>query len=539
MKKGLLAIIAALTIGSAAMAQFTTSTGSDEFIDLGAKSSRTFTRQWVNIGTPFVATDVYGNTVKLQDFLDSGKFVVIDYSCTWCGPCWNLHISGMLEQINALPDFQVIWVECESSNTTQQIFGPRGGSGYASQTQGDWTHNANGDSIPYPIIDDDANRTCLRTCAQLYAGSVPTLMLVTPYGQYVNLSGYFSYQQVAQSITNIRSIANSAPRPGSAPQCKIDGPASGLTGFPVAMNALVNTVDPVTISWTFVGGTPASDTGYNVSTTFNANGPHRVILTVSNANGTDHDTLVVITRTIPANVISYTFGSTYSTGIGNNTSAKRYWAVSFPPEYLTNFPQVHHVEYYVNAQYPASYTAKVYSGSATAPQTELGSTTLNVTSAMGNGYKSFDFSSPIAVDASKTLWIVMSATSTFPVSACAYSGNPNSNWISSDGNTWQHINELMSSGTNYSWMLNVYSSVNGLGEVLRSEDVQLFPNPAADNVTIMADGFRYVDVIDMNGTTVMTVNDAKTINLGNLSSGVYVFRVVTDNGVAMRKVVKK
>ena len=34
-------------------------------------------------------------------------------------------------------------------------------------------------------------------------------------------------------------------------------------------------------------------------------------------------------------------------------------------------------------------------------------------------------------------------------------------------------------------------------------------------------------------------NYLKTINIENLSSGVYVFRVVTDNGVAMRKVVKK
>ncbi|MBR4198285.1 MAG: PKD domain-containing protein [Bacteroidales bacterium] len=332
MKKTLLTLIAAIAIGSVAMAQFNTFTVENAIPDLSAKSSRTFTRQWVNIGTPFVATDVYGNTVRLQDYLDSGKFVVIDYSCTWCGPCWNLHTSGMLEQIDALQDFQVIWVECESSNTTQQIFGPRGGSGYASQTQGDWTHNANGDSITYPIIDDDANRSCLRTCAQLYTGSVPTLMLITPYGQYINLSGYFSYQQVSQSISNIRSIANSAPRPGSAPQCKIDGGStSTITGYPASLKALVNTVDPVSISWTFDGGTPATDTGYNVTTRFGSNGTHRVILTVTNATGTDHDTINITSRSLPANAISYSFGSSYVTGIGGSTAAQRYWAVSFPP----------------------------------------------------------------------------------------------------------------------------------------------------------------------------------------------------------------
>ena len=537
MKKGLLAIIAALAIGTAAMAQFTTSAGGDEFIDLSAKSSRTFTRQWYNIGTPFVATDVYGNTVRLQDFLDSGKFVVIDYSCTWCGPCWNLHTSGMLEQINALQDFQVIWVEIESSNTTQQIFGPRGGSGYASSTQGDWTHMPNGDSVAYPIIDDDANRSCLSTCARLYTGSVPTLMLITPYGQFINLSGYFSYQQVSQSINNIRSIANSAPRPGNPPQCKIDGGSAAITGMPVTLKALVNTVDPVTISWTFSGGNPSTATGDSVTTTFGNDGTHRVYLTVSNANGDDHDTLVVISRSLPANVISYSYGASYGTNIGSSQSAARHWAVSFPPEYLANFPQVHHVEYYVNSQYSATYTMKVYSGSATAPQTELGSTSMNVTSSMGNGYKSFNLSNPVTVDATKTLWIVMSATATYPISACSFSGNSNSNWISSDGTTWKHLPDV-SNGLNYSWMINVYSSPNGIS-LASDNEVNVFPNPATDNVTIMADGVRYVDVIDMNGTTVMKVNDAKNINIENLSSGVYVFRVVTDNGVAMRKVVKK
>lgn len=536
MKKTLLAIAAAFALCSTAMAQFTSAQEDSGIPDLSAKSSRTYTRQWEHIGTPFTMNDVYGNQVSLQSYLDSGKFVIIDYSCTWCGPCWNLHISGLLEQLDTFAQFQVIWVESESSNTTAQIFGPAGGSGYASLTRGDWTHNANGDSITYPIIDDDANSTCLRTCAALYQGSVPTLMLVTPDGLYTNLVGYFSYQQVAQSITNIRSIANSAPKTGDAPVCKISASSTAITGFPVSLKAVYNTVDPVTsVNWTIQGGTPSTATGENVTTSFANNGPHKVIVEVTNANGSDYDTVTIISGSIPANALSYVYGKTKTSDVGSSTSGARTWAVSFPPEFLTNFPQLHHVETYVNSDYTGTYTMKAYSGTSTAPQTELCSVPVNVTAAMANALVSFTPSTPVTIDQTKTLWIVMSATGTYPMAACAYTGYENSDWIL-NGTSWYHLRDV--SSLDCSWLINAFSSANGIS-LASDDDVRLFPNPATDNVSIMANGVRYVDVIDMSGNTVMKVNDAKTINIENLSSGVYMFRIVTDNGVAMRKVVKK
>ena len=536
MKKTLFALIAAIAISSVAMAQFTTATVENAIPDLSAKSSRTYTREWPHIGTPFTMNDIYGNSVSLQSYLDSGKFVVIDYSCTWCGPCWNLHISGMLEQINALPNFQVIWVESESTNSTSQIFGTSGGSGRSGSTQGNWTRAANGDSITYPIIDDDANSTCLRTCAALYQGSVPTLMLVTPDGLYTNLVGYFSYQQVATSVNNVRAIANNAPTQSSVPQCKISPIGVATTGSPVNLRVLYNTASPITnITWTIADGTPSTATGENVVTTFNTNGTHRVIVQVSNANGSDYDTISITSRTLPANVLSYTYGGSNSGNVGSNSSGSRTWAVSFPPELLSNFPQLHHVETWINgSSFPASYKMTAYSGTATEPQTQIGEITVNVTSSMGNGYVSFTPATPITVDQTKTLWIVMNATSTRPIAACAYTGNPNSDWLLNN-NAWQHGTEL---NLNCSWLINAFSSANGIS-LASDNEVRIFPNPATDNVSIMAYGVRYVDVIDMSGNTVMKVNDAKTINLGNLSSGVYMFRIVTDNGVAMKKVVKK
>lgn len=57
--------------------------------------------QWAQIGTPFTTYDFrdtqHQYPISLQAWLDSGYCVVVDYSCTWCNPCWNLHNAGILD----------------------------------------------------------------------------------------------------------------------------------------------------------------------------------------------------------------------------------------------------------------------------------------------------------------------------------------------------------------------------------------------------------------------------------------------------------
>lgn len=57
--------------------------------------------QWAHIDTPFTTYDFrdtqHQYPISLQAWLDSGYCVVVDYSCTWCNPCWNLHQAGILE----------------------------------------------------------------------------------------------------------------------------------------------------------------------------------------------------------------------------------------------------------------------------------------------------------------------------------------------------------------------------------------------------------------------------------------------------------
>lgn len=133
MKKGLLA--AAVLTSSLAMAQLPDG----------------------SIAPDFTVTDINGNTHHLYDYLDNGYTVVLDVSATWCGPCWNYHQSGVLEDLwvnhgpagatgvstGTTDDVVVLWFEADGSTTLADLNGTGG------NTQGDWVTGTD-----FPIIDD-------------------------------------------------------------------------------------------------------------------------------------------------------------------------------------------------------------------------------------------------------------------------------------------------------------------------------------------------------------------------------------------------
>ena len=80
--------------------------------------------QWAHIADPFTTYDFRDSQhqypIQLQKWLDSGYCVVVDYSCTWCNPCWNLHQAGVLEgYYNRFgPNFKSPFAGVESVNVT-------------------------------------------------------------------------------------------------------------------------------------------------------------------------------------------------------------------------------------------------------------------------------------------------------------------------------------------------------------------------------------------------------------------------------------
>jgi hypothetical protein len=72
-----------------------------------------------------------------------------------------------------------------------------------------------------------------------------------------------------------------------------------------------------------------------------------------------------------------------------------------------------------------------------------------------------------------------------------------------------------------------------------ANDINIYPNPTTGIVNIDADGLNKVVVYDVTGRMMMSVANESTIDISNLEAGVYFFSVETENGSAMKKLVKE
>lgn len=123
--------------------------------------------------TDWMLTDINGDSHHLYSDLGDDKYVLMDFSATWCGPCWVLHQTKILEDLHNVlgPDgadaMRVYYFESDPSTTTEDLFGT------GSNTWGNWV-----DGTSYPMIDFTTEEAQLVNDYNITG--YPSLMLANP-----------------------------------------------------------------------------------------------------------------------------------------------------------------------------------------------------------------------------------------------------------------------------------------------------------------------------------------------------------------------
>ena len=491
-----------------------------------AQQEKAYEGRWVHIGTPFRVPDIYGDTVDLQAWLDSGYCVLFDYFTLLCRPCWKYHEKGVLARLydyfgpNGTNQLRVASIALENPSYASTMA--------EGNTVHDWTL---GGTVPYPLI---CNNSCLEACRELYQGAVPYFVFVGQYGYYRKIA--LCLNSDADNRTNIAHLIDIAQTVGTetVPVVSINGHNRVAKGCPSVFSSEVDCVgSPYGYVWNIENGSFTYAVSEDVNVSWSEVGDYRVTLQASNMAGTGYDTMMV-------HVFEWEWGDTLSyvadrVDTGATLDGMKHWGVVFPPQALTDKNCLREVEFYTDTAFRNTITLNVYQGGEYAPESLIFRKKITACDA---GWNRVDCGA-LEVDGMRNLWVTFSTMYDFAPSVEAYAGDPNSCRVSADGNVWFPLYEYDPGNPAYdkSWMIRAVMA-NQVGvEPLDATRPTVYPNPTTGRLTVKADGVESVSVMDLDGKILYSTHDS-SMDIGFLPDKVYMLIINCGDTAYMQKVHK-
>ena len=333
-----------------------------------------------------------------------------------------------------------------------------------------------------------------------------------------------------------------------APTVTVSGPTSVGAGSPATFVATAPLA--TSFAWT-VDGTAVSSTTNTMSYTFTTGGNHTVAVTASNSEGSNTASMTVNVFTCdPITTFPFTedfeneatlgcwtfvdadgdgynwdpsflrdvededtglgYGNNGSYGIIASASYINYVGALTPdnwmitPEIVIPANGTYKLSWYAKGQ-DAGYSDEYYSVYVSTMGANIG----NFTTALYNGVPTgawAQYSASLADFAGQTIRIAFrhhDVTDMF----------------------WLDIDDI--------------SITEGVGIDNHDMNISVYPNPAANSINVMGEGIEQVEILDINGRTLLSFNEGGQLNIGSLANGMYLIRIVTENGVQMNKIVKR
>lgn len=227
----------------------------------------------------------------------------------------------------------------------------------------------------------------------------------------------------------------------------------------------------------------------------------------------------------------------FQDAIGGSTLTFMAWGIMIPSDKLSVDQLITKVSFYNYAMHDGEIN--IYYGGTDAPDPNMLIHKQPYSTTSTNEFLEFELTSPLPVFEGENLWVILSTNNAdqFPAAVSSNTDDKNGRWISLDGIEWYDLKaDFQLDGT---FMVRVCAE-GGEGISELNSSVSVYPNPVKDQLFVETEmTVEEISVYDVFGRQMTTVYDQQTVNVSELSNGVYFVKVKSENNEVVKRFIKK